>query len=328
MKSGAKTITFITVLLLVLAGGFFCFISWLTQSSQPTFGVTFSTVYAQNLGLDAKETYLALLNDLKIRHFRLPVYWSEIEPKRGAFNWETMDFIVSEAEKNQAKLILAIGRKVPRWPECFIPDWAEGLTNSDAEEALLKMETAVVERYKNSSAVESWQVENEPFFPFGVCPAPSSSLFEKELVLVRSLDQRPIMLTVSGELDPWLDAARQADVLGISMYRVSWNPVFGLFPYPVPALAYRFRSLVVAPFIDKLVVSELQAEPWFTKSIDDLTGQERAAAFTASDLKNNVNYVGLTGAKEVYLWGAEWWYVEKKMGRSELWKAAEELFKN
>ncbi|MFH1253162.1 MAG: hypothetical protein V1664_02415 [Candidatus Uhrbacteria bacterium] len=317
----------ISGLLLILVGAFFCFINWLTTSSQSEFGVTFSTIYTKNLGLEVNETYLALLDDLKVRRFRLPVYWSEIEPTRGNFNWTTLDFLVSEAEARDVKLTLAIGRKVPRWPECFIPDWAEGLTNTDAEEVLLKMERTVVERYKNSPAVERWQIENEPFFPFGICPASSKTLFNQELALVRRLDQRPIMITVSGELDPWLEMAYRADVLGFSMYRVSWNPVFGLFPYPLPPLVYRVRSLIIKPFVDKLVVSELQAEPWFTKSLDELTDQEKASAFTSRDLQNNVAFVSLIGADEVYLWGAEWWYLEKLAGRSELWETARELFK-
>lgn len=315
------------ILFVVLAGAFFCFIKWLTTPSQPELGVTFSTIYAQNLGLEVKETYLAMLDDLKIQRLRLPVYWSVIEPSRGDFQWQTLDFLVSEAEARGVKLTLVIGRKVPRWPECFIPDWAESLVNSDAEEALFAMEKAVVERYRQSPAVERWQVENEPFFPFGVCPPPSQSLFDQELDLVRLLDQRPIVVTVSGEMDPWFSAARRAEVLGISTYRVSWNPIFGLFPYPLSPLFYRLRLLAVDPLVEKMIVSELQAEPWFTKSLDKLTGQERAVAFTAQDLKNNFSFVTLTGVDEVYFWGAEWWYFEKLSGRPELWEAARELFK-
>lgn len=313
-------------LFVAIAAAVFCLVVWLTKPNQPVFGVTFSTIYTQSLNLDIQQTYLAVLNDLQVRHLRIPVYWSTIEPQRGRYDWADLDFMVFEAEKHRVELILTIGRKVPRWPECFIPNWASGLTYTDAEKALFDMETAVVERYKNSSAIVSWQVENEVFFPFGVCPVSNQETFSKELSLVRSLDSRPVTITVSGELEPWFNMARQADILGISMYRISWNPIFGFFPYPLPAMIYKLRILLIAPFTSEVVVSELQAEPWFNKSINELTEWEKVEAFTVDDLNNNINFASLVGVKKVYLWGVEWWYAEKTAGHPELWEAARKIF--
>jgi hypothetical protein len=74
----------------------------------------------------------------------------------------------------------------------------------------------------------------------------------------------------------------------------------------------------------KVTVSELQAEPWFTKPIEELTASERAEAFTVEDLVENLEFASDAGFSEVYLWGIEWWYVEKLAGRPELWKAGKQ----
>lgn len=316
------------ILFFGLVGAIFYSVKFFTTPSQPEFGVTFSSVYASGLGLDPKVAYTAILEELGVKKIRLPIYWSQIEPDKGQFDWSLVDFFVQEAEKYQTKLTLVIGRKVPRWPECYVPDWAEGLQGSEAETVILDMEKVVVERYKNSPAVERWQVENEPFFPFGVCPKPSTELLNKEIALVKSLDAKPILLTVSGEMDPWIPLARISDVLGISMYRVSYNPATGLLPYPLTPLVYRTRAMIVGLFSEKIIVSELQAEPWFTKPITELSDIERAAAFTVKDLLNNVTFASQSGFSETYLWGVEWWYAEKKLGREELWQAGKSIFNN
>ena len=325
-----RSIIATVILLVVLAGAIFSLVRFSTTPSQLELGVTFSTVYSYGLGLDPKETYLALLDDLQVKKVRLPIYWSEIETKDNEFDWELTDFLVSEAAKRNAELVLVIGRKVPRWPECYVPDWAEGLTGAEANQAVLDMEKMVIEHYKDNSAVVGWQVENEPFFPFGVCPSPDLELLSQEHALVRSLDSKPIISTVSGEMDPWFPIPHYTDydVTGVSLYRVSFNSWLGLFPYPLNPFIYRLHSLAATTFWHKkIIVSELQAEPWFDKLISELTDSERATAFTSKDLQNNVNFAAQAGFSEAYLWGAEWWYLEKEAGRPELWEAAKELFK-
>ncbi len=50
------------------------------------FGTTFSNYYAEELGLDWKETYLAILDDLGVKRLRVVAYWREIEPQPGETN--------------------------------------------------------------------------------------------------------------------------------------------------------------------------------------------------------------------------------------------------
>jgi hypothetical protein len=305
---------------------FFAF--WVNQpiGHEPTFGVTFSTVYARQLGINWQEAFIALLDELQVSHIRIPAYWSEQEPSRGAYRFDDTDWMLREADARGVRVTLVVGRKVPRWPECFVPDWAETLETASAENALLNFLEQMVRRYRDAPALERWQVENEPFFPFGVCPAPSRALLDREVALVRSLDARPIMLTVSGEIDPWADMASRADVLGISMYRITWNPWVGFFSYPLSPAYYRARVKAVSSLVDRVVVSELQAEPWLPKPLSGLSLPERAALFTPHDLKNHVEFARRVGLSEVYLWGVEWWYAQRELGDASLWEEAKKIF--
>src|SRR3989338_9810695 len=88
------------------------------------YGVTFSQKFSEELELDWKANYLAILDDLKVKDLRLIAYWDRIEPEEGRFGFEDLDWQVAEAEKRGAKIILVVGRKVPRWPECHEREWA------------------------------------------------------------------------------------------------------------------------------------------------------------------------------------------------------------
>ncbi len=45
-----------------------------TPNKNINFGVTFSELYAKELGLNWKETYIAVLDDLNVERIRIPVY--------------------------------------------------------------------------------------------------------------------------------------------------------------------------------------------------------------------------------------------------------------
>ena len=57
----------------------------LTAPANFVYGVTFSLPYARDtLGLDWQKAYLAVLDDLKVGHIRIPAYWTELEGKAQA----------------------------------------------------------------------------------------------------------------------------------------------------------------------------------------------------------------------------------------------------
>jgi len=69
------------------------------KHEQDFFGVTFSTKFCQEIGLDWQEVYLATLDDLEVKEIRLPIYWDEIETEPGVFDFTKYDYIIKEGEK-------------------------------------------------------------------------------------------------------------------------------------------------------------------------------------------------------------------------------------
>jgi len=205
----------------------YLFIGTPPQAKEIDWGVNFSQKHAQNLGLDWKETYLALLDDLGAKKLKVAAHWDLIEPEEGKFQFEDLDWQIREAEKREAKILLAIGMKTPRWPECHIPEFAKNLKKEEQQEKILQMLEKVVLRYKDLETIEYWQVENEPFLPFGECPWVDKEFLQKEIDMVKSLDPktRTIVITDTGELSLWITAAKMGDRVGTTLYRKVWFTV-------------------------------------------------------------------------------------------------------
>jgi len=146
------------------------FIGFPKQAENITWGVNFSQKHTEGLGLDWRETYLAILDDLGARNIKIAAHWDFIEGKEENYYFDDLDWQIREAEKREAKIILVIGMKTPRWPECHIPEWAVNLSKEKQQEKILKLVEEIVLRYRESKAIKYWQVENEPFFSFGECP--------------------------------------------------------------------------------------------------------------------------------------------------------------
>src|SRR5665647_393128 len=110
-------------------------------------GVTFSSRYAEDIKINWQDNFIALLDDLDVRKIRIPVYWDLVEKEKGQYDFSAIDWQLKEAKKRQAEIILVIGQKVPSWPECAIPSWAQ---NDDQirKANLLKFMGVVVNRYK------------------------------------------------------------------------------------------------------------------------------------------------------------------------------------
>jgi hypothetical protein len=293
------------------------------------FGVTFSAPQARYLKLNAWETYLSLMDDLGVKYIRVPVYWNETEKIRGQYDWQETDYFMQEAAKRGVKITLVIGAKVPRWPECHLPAFIQDEIGTPAYgDDLVGFLETTVERYKDSPALLRYQVENEPLFPFGLCPPPDLSLLKREIEAVRLTDPtHDIQLTVSGESEPWLDLAKSADVLGVSLYRVVWNKHIGPVVYPHSAAWYAVERQTIALWVKQTIISELQAEPWFDggNMPEDLA--KAYTAFPAERLRDHVAFAKRTGFSEVYLWGVEWWYFLKAHGNSRLYDEARTIFR-
>ena len=291
------------------------------------FGATFSKKYAQSLGLDWRAAYTAVLDELGVRLLRIPAYWDEIEPETGRFVFDDLDWQLREAEARDAKVLLAVGQKLPRWPECHFPSWIKNATVERRQLRTLAMLQRVVSRYRGSKAVWAWQVENEPLFDFGECPPPDVEFLKKEIELVRSLDStRPIVVTDSGELSTWLPAAELGDILGISMYRVVWTKFLGYFYYPITPGFYRFRAEAIRSLTPRVIITELQVEPWVARAIPETPLSEQYKSMDAERVRSNVEFARRAGLSEVYVWGVEWWYWLRGQGNDEIWEYGKSIF--
>src|SRR5207249_2146429 len=117
---------------------------------QISLGVTYSPRYAAELGLDPKATFTNMLQDLNIRNLRLPVYWSEVEQIEGRYNFSEVDNYLHEAKVRNVEVTLGIGYKMPRWPECFAPEWAKKLTLAEKSPYILNLLEQEVKHFKAS----------------------------------------------------------------------------------------------------------------------------------------------------------------------------------
>ena len=328
-----KLLRFLRLILLVLILVFtYFFVGKSPQAEKIIWGVNFSQKQAQGLGLDWKKSYLALLEDLNVKNIKIAGHWDLVEPQKDEYNLEDLDWQIKEAEKNEAKIMLALGIKTPRWPECHIPEWALSFSKEDQQKEILSMLNTVVSRYGDSSVIKYWQVENEPFFPFGECPWADKDFLKREVALVRSLDakNRPIIITDSGEGSFWISAGKIGDIVGTTMYKKVWISQFKIYAtYPFPAVFYwRKAEIVKKIFGKKVIVAELQAEPWGPKPLSDSSILEQEKSMDLKRFKQNIEFAKSTGFDEFYLWGAEWWYwMKEKQERPEIWEEAKNLFR-
>ena len=312
-----------TFILLVLV--FLYILSWFISfdnNRQFRYGVTFSQPYAKYLGLNWKEVFIATLDDLKIQNYRLVAYWNLIEPGPGVYDFKDLDWQINEVQKRGGNVVLALGLRVPRWPECHVPTWAVNLPKEQLLAASSDFIDAVVKHYAGNKTIITWQVENEPFLNvFGQCQNQSVELVAKKVANVKAISKLPVAITDSGELGPWLPTAKLTDTLGVSMYRRVQQPIIGYINYPLPPLFYAARAWLVKRFVSNInvYISELQLEPWINGGIIDASIAKQKEAFPEKSVDNFIKYARKTGLDPIYFWGVEWWYYMKEKGEVNYW---------
>ena len=297
-----------------------------------TYGMSFNTLYARELGLDWKETYDAILDEMGVRQLRLAAHWPMVEPVANVYNFSELDYQIRRAEEVGASVILAVGRRLPRWPECHVPAWAGELSVAKRQAAQLRYMEQVVERYKDSPAVVMWQVENEPFlevFAFEHCGELDVPFLDREISRVKALDQtRPVLLTDSGNLGSWRGAYSRGDIFGTSVYVHFWNPELGQFRTVLPAWFYRVKeNLMSALYGEKpTLLIELSAEPWLLEPVTEVSLATQFTRMNLEKFEEILAYAADTRFKTQYLWGGEWWYWLRQHGHPEMWDRGKQLY--
>jgi hypothetical protein len=269
-----------------------------------------------------------------VRHFRLLSYWNELEPKQGLYNFSPLDWQFAKANQAGAKVSLAIGLRQPRWPECHAPNWINTKAPiSQWQPQLEAFMTKVVQRYMDNPALDSYQLENEFYNHFGECYNFARPRLASELKLVKSLDQtHPIIISRSNNYVGLMLKQPLPDKIGISVYRRVWDSqvTHRYFQYPYPAWYYGFLAGGEKLLTGKdSVLHELQAEPWPPngQNIIDVSLAEQNKSFNARQFEDRIKFAKATGMREVYYWGAEYWYYRMvKLHEPSVWDVAKSTF--
>lgn len=283
----------------------------------PVMGVSFSDKRSRELGLDWQANYIALLDDMQIRNFRLMSYWDEYEKSPAQYDFTTLDWQINEATKRGATVSLSIGLRQPRWPECHEPAWAATLGGNEWKQALYSYIEVVLKRYEKNSTVINWQLENEGANNwFGKCGAVDAVRLVEEFNLVKTRTQKPVWMSLSDQHGLPVNAPLP-DAFGYSVYRVIWSnktgPYVGYLTYPTPIWYHRLRAAIIKAYTGRDVfIHELQLEPWGYSDTKNLTIAEQDKSMNLSQIHDNMLFGREIGAKDIYLWGGEWWYWRKE----------------
>lgn len=322
--------------------------SMTVRSSPLTLGANFSCRQAEWLELDCRTAYVALLQELGVKHFRLSVYWDQIEPSPGEYDLRLLRWQLDQAAQHNASVVLTIGIKGQRWPEVYVPAWLWNQVSPPPgvdlgtipalRSAALSMLTRVVTELAEHPAIEAWQVENEPSVRSGrfqgrfVGPA----MLQDEIEAVRQADpyKRPIIVTypwTSIHDRNWLPALTAGDILGLSYHtkrpELPWR-WFYLQPFHLGPFSPDIPAVVrIAAGEGKRVwIMELQAEAWERTPLKDLAPADNHTMSTAR-LDENVRRAQAIGVARAYLWGVEWWLYQREHRQdSQFWDAGRRLF--
>jgi len=328
LRSRFLQIIFVLVIIFLL------FWYWPRQKIKPEYGFTFSAKYAVELKLDPRETLEKIFTDLNFKKVRLVAYWDEIEKIDGQFDYSQLDWQIDMAEKYNAEIILAIGKRVPRWPECHIPNWVLNLEQDTQDEYLINYVEQIVSKYKDRASIKLWQVENEPFltsYAKQYCGQFDKNILDKEIKLVKQIDpDTPILLTDSGELGFWFKTYSRADHFGSTFYMYTANNFFDDMRSIMSHNNYLYKRKIMELFYGKKpsYLIEVSIEPWFTKPITSASFAEQLKKMNTERAETIFNITNQTGFTIQYLWGAEWWFFLKQNGYPELWDYIEELNKD
>ncbi len=333
MKPWIRSMLISLLVLLILIG---CSLWYLARKEEPeriTYGMSFNTPYARELGLEPMEVLKALTDDLGVRHFRIAAHWNLIEPRNGVYDFAWMDEELAHIEKVGGTAIFGVGRRLPRWPECHTPSWARELSWEEQKESIRTYITTVVNRYKNSSAITYWQVENEPYltvFASEHCGGELDEAFLKEeIALVKELDpSRPVLVTDSGNLGTWNGAYTHGDAFGTSVYVYFWNPELGQFRTVLPPWFYRVKEKLMRILHgDKeTFLIELSLEPWLVDPVSKVPIEVQKTRMSLEKFDEIITYARHTRFETQYLWGGEWWYWLKKQGDDSFWEKGRAVY--
>ena len=292
------------------------------------FGISFSVKQCRNFSLEWQPVLEALIDDMKVRRFRLMSYWNEHEKLQGKLDFTVLDEQIALISRHGGVISLCLGARQPRWPENHWPEWAWKLSKDERSIALYAYLETVVNRYKDNPSIISYQLENEALLEqFGERPEVDRERIRTEYQLVKKLDpKRPIIMTTSTS---WGIPLRKPipDIVGFSYYQVLYRDG-------------RYTLSFHRPWVDKLralgirlhhgkpsFIHELQAEPWGPKNIWEMAPEEQFKSMSVEQLQENLRQAKATNLYPIDFWGAEWWYwLKTKHSDDRFWEVTKATF--
>lgn len=298
------------------------------------YGITWSSPYAWSLGLNPNDGLRQVLDDLGVRRFRIPAYWTDIEREQGKYDFTILREQLDLIAERKGSVMLAVGSRLPRWPECWVPDWANQVDPTTRRAVQLAYLKKTYETFKDHPAVTAWQVENEANFTLYVnCSGLTKDLVLEEMRFIRGEEAkraypRPVYTTDSGELSLWIDWTGEVDGLGVSLYRAVTNPWLGVIRYWfIPPWAYTRKAWLASFFVHPIFVSEFQMEPWSDQPLQSTSLDDQFQTLSIEQMRNNFAYAKQVDVPAVDFWGAEWWlWMRDKKKHGEFWDEAKQFF--
>lgn len=288
-----------------------------------------------------------LLKATGARTLRLSLQWDEIERSPGVFDFAVPDALIAAAGRNNATVNLTVGMKAQRHPEFYLPAWVQALgspgdgavvsTLGPIRAAALAFVSVAVRHYRESEVIDSWGAENEPYIASHRSDDWSldDRYIEEAVQTIRGLDSRhrPVVVNHAQHFvmdRRWQRALSRGDILGQSMYPFRNLTLLGTeFQTDIMQLGplmpnYAFQARESARAGKHLWITELQAEPWTDADSRLITPESPSDNLDPGRLQKNVEYAQRTNAQRIYLWGAEWWLYEQRLGDNRWLESARE----
>ena len=282
-------------------------------------GVSFSLIACKNYGINWRHA-LQATTDLGFKRYRLMSYWSLIETQKGIYDFANLDEQIRMIASSHGRISLSIGMRQPRWPETHVPSWAKAMNTAELTQRYIDFHRAVIERYKDEPAIESWQLENEFWLrSFGENVDFSRTRLIKEFELLRKLTpDRPIIMTLARIVS--LPLRRPTpDIYGTSIYLTIYNQSKKKYTKTWAApWVYKIKKMLIKIVKRRdLIIHELQLEPWGPQANWEMSIAEQNKSMSVKRMEYAAEYAQSTGMSYIDVWGAEWWYWRSVIGEDD-----------
>jgi Beta-galactosidase len=300
--------------------------------------------------LDYRQAF-AEICQLGLDRIRLCAYWNELQPDQDRWDFSTLDWLLDRCHQHKIEVVLAIGMKVPRWPEFHFPHWVSDRYDTGAGDQPLDQRSpavadltlhfvnTVIDRLRFAPAIRYWQVENEPFTKLEIAGgrflSPEFVWQEVEMVRSRLWQSQKILLTNAIHLpQPKLEedepafksSAIAADAVGFNVYTKVPNGNSDTYLEPLEPFWQRLEQWqrILKTYQVEPWIAEAQAEPWEPQKLVAIDRAEYPSA-TPRRMRSLVTQLTAIGYDTILLWGCEYWYWQRTQRRNLWWHTVEKL---